>query len=122
MEIREAEIDCLIEEVFQKSGEVFLNKTLGFTLVKEAGIDLDKLVVVGHQLGGLTALSASAGAKRVKAIATLDPQFTPYSEEITQGKLNIKDSQQAVCILETETFADEIDEKVGGSNGQQADL
>lgn len=73
MEIREAEIDCLIEEVFQKSGEVFLNKTLGFTLVKEAGIDLDKLVVVGHQLGGLTALSASAGAKRVKAIATLDP-------------------------------------------------
>lgn len=93
MEIREAEIDCLIEEIFQNSGEVFLKKTLGFTLAKEACIDLEKLVVIGHQLGGLTALSASAGEKRVKAVATLDPWLTPYSEEVTQGKFNIKDSK-----------------------------
>jgi len=79
MEIREAELDHLLSEMFEKT---FLSKSLGFVIAAEAGIDTSKLVVMGHQLGGLAALSVSAGDKRVKIVITLDPWFTPYNKEV----------------------------------------
>lgn len=88
MEIREAELDHLLSEMFEKT---FLSKSLGFVIAAEAGIDTSKLVVMGHQLGGLAALSVSAGDKRVKIVITLDPWFTPYNKEVQLGKFNIKD-------------------------------
>ena len=78
--------------------------------------------MMGHQLGGLTALSASAGDKRIKAIATIDPWFTPYNREVMLGKFNIKDPRQAVCIVESEGYAAEIDWKVEGLNSQNDDI
>lgn len=61
-------------------------------------------------------MSASAGDKRVKTVAAIDPWFTPYFKEVILGKFHIKDPNQAVCIVESEKFADEIDWKVRGIN------
>ena len=66
-------------------------------------------------------MSASAGDKRVKTVVCLDPWFTPYNKEVMLGKFHIKDPNQAVCIVETEGYADEIDCKVRGLNSQKDD-
>ena len=78
---------------------------------------------MGHQLGGLTALSIGASDKtqKVKAVAAIDPWFTPYHKEILLGHFKIKDPEKAVCIVESEGFADEIDWKVLGLNSQKED-
>ena len=66
-------------------------------------------------------MSVSVGDKRVKAIVAVDPWLAPYSGEIRNGKLSIKDSAQAVCFVESEDFAREIDRKVGGRSDQNGD-
>lgn len=71
MELRESELDNLLTEI---SASDFLTKTLGFTLTEpHSTLDLGKLVVMGVELGGLTALSTSAGDKRVNVVAAIDP-------------------------------------------------
>ena len=67
-------------------------------------------------MGGLAALSVSIGDKRVKVVACMDPWFTPYSTAVKKGIFAIKDISQAVCMLETENYADEVDHKVKGAN------
>lgn len=79
MELRETELDNLLTEV---SSPAFLTKTLGFTCSKAAALDLSRLVVMGVELGGLTALSTAAGDKRVKAVAAIDPWFSAYHQEV----------------------------------------
>lgn len=46
----------------------------------------------------------------------MDPWFTPYSAAVKKGIFAIKDISQAVCMLETENYADEVDHKVQGAN------
>lgn len=45
LSIREAELDSLMTEMRSES---FLTKRLGFTVDAKAGLDLAKLVVMGH--------------------------------------------------------------------------
>ena len=117
-------MDSLITQISDPN-RPFLTKTLGFTAIGEGKnvIDLENLVVMGHQLGGLTALSITASdkAKRIKAVVAIDPWFTPYHKEILHGHFKIKDSQKAVCIIESEGYAEEIDWKVLGLNSQKED-
>ena len=56
---------------------------------------------MGHELGGLTALSVAAGNKKVKAVVTIDPWLGPYSKEVAAGKFRIADANQALCIVES---------------------
>ena len=77
-------MDHLITEVTHHH---FISQIFGFTKIKDSdstssGIYLDKPIVMGHKLGGLTAISASVGDSRVKAVAVIDPWFTPYSKEV----------------------------------------
>ena len=65
-------------------------------------------------------LSAAAGNDKVKAVATIDPWFYPYSKEIGKSKFRIPDPNQAVCIIETDHFAKQVD-SITGSN-QKADI
>ena len=111
-------MDALMTEIRSES---FLTKRLGFTCDPTTSLDLDRLVVMGHKLGGLAALSVSIGDKRVKVVASIDPWFTPYSTEVQKGLFAVKDPTQAVCMLETEHFADEIDKKVKEVNSQRED-
>ena len=97
-------------------------KTLGFTVGGDAGIDCSSLVLMGHELGGLTALSVAAGDSRVKAVATIDPWLGPYNKMVTNGKFRISDADQALCIVESDGFANEIDAKVGEDSDQHRDI
>jgi len=81
---REEEVKELIDELYEK--DFFKQETLNFP--DDLKLDLDKLVVAGHSLGGCTALRVGSSDKRVKATLTNDPWLMPISEEITTDKLN----------------------------------
>ena len=57
-------------------GKTFLAKDVGL-VTKRAVLDFDKLVLWGHGLGGITALSAGIRDKRVTGIVGLDPWMFP---------------------------------------------
>ena len=59
LNLREAEIDRLIWQVMD--GDNLLDCKLCFSKTIDAGIDREGLILVGHELGGLTALSMAAG-------------------------------------------------------------
>ena len=64
-------------------------------------------------------MSVAAGDSkrhRIKAVAAIDPWFTPYHREVMLGHFHIRDPELAVCIVESEDFADQIDWKVLGLN------
>ena len=78
---------------------------------------------MGHELGGLAALSLAAGDSRVKSVCVIDPLLAPYSKEIRQGKLRIMDPAQALCVIESEAFCTELDSFVSdGGKNQRNDL
>jgi pimeloyl-ACP methyl ester carboxylesterase len=43
---------------------------------------LDNLTIIGHGLGGTTAVMAASKDKRVRRVITFDPWLTPLKEEI----------------------------------------
>lgn len=53
-------------------------------------------------------MMVGAGDERIKAIATIDPWLGPCSDEIGYDKFRMPDPNQALCIIETQSFADEV--------------
>ena len=72
---REQEVRELIDEFYQKN---FVEKTLKF----EVKLNLDKLIMSGHSMGGVTALRVGNFDKRIKCILVNDPWLMPIEEEI----------------------------------------
>jgi len=64
--------------ISQISEPNFLQNELNFP----SGLQLDfsKLICTGHSFGAMTAISSAAKDERIKAVATLDPWFLPYSK------------------------------------------
>jgi alpha-beta hydrolase superfamily lysophospholipase len=88
----------LIDELYQTD---FLKQTL--KLSQNVQLNLDKLIVSGHSMGGATALRVGNSDERVKGVLTNDPWLMPISEDITTDKLNFR-SGQHVFIANSEHF------------------
>ena len=58
---------------------------LGFS--DGATLDLDKLIVAGHSMGGATAIRVGAADPRVKCVLTFDPWLLSLSKELLSKKL-----------------------------------
>jgi len=43
---------------------------------------MSKLIIIGHSLGGLTAIDSTAKDKRITACLTIDPWFWPYKDDM----------------------------------------
>ena len=69
IEVRTREVRALIDEVCR---EGVMQKVLGDKNIKPK-LDLDKLIVAGHSMGGATALSAGDVDARIKAVLVHDP-------------------------------------------------
>ena len=83
VKVRETEMNGLIDQVFE---DKFLSINLDFEIT--ACLDLEKLTVSGHSMGGATALRVGHSDRRVKCILTHDPWLLPVNKEIFEGTLN----------------------------------
>ena len=92
--------------------KTFLSKDVGL-VTKRATLDLDKLVLWGHGLGGMTAISTGIADKRAKVIIGLDPWMFPYSYEIEQKKYGVQKKEQcSLQVIMTEKFPSECDSEI----------
>lgn len=81
----------------------FLSKDLP-TIGEKPKIDTNKIVVLGHELGGLTAISSSIDNKKVKFAAAIDPWMFPYSTNVRSGKMKFTNQRQNCLLITTERF------------------
>jgi len=89
----------LIDELFEKD---FVDQVLGFT--DGATLDLDKLIMAGHSMGGATAIRVGEADPRVKCVLTFDPWLLGLSKEIISKKLKGLNKDQAFLLLYSDTF------------------
>lgn len=82
----------------------FLQEKLGFD--EGCQLDLDRIVVAGHSMGGVTALRVAEADKRVKACLTLDPWLQPVKEDIRDGTFNGFNEGTAIFLLNSSSFFD----------------
>ena len=78
LSIREDEIAKLID---QMKGKTFLAKDVGM-VTKRASLDYDKIVLWGHGLGGITAISAGIRDRRISTMIGLDPWMFPCEDDV----------------------------------------
>jgi predicted dienelactone hydrolase len=76
VKIREEEVKALIDEISVKT---FMKNILQFEAVS---LDLNKLIMAGHSMGGATALRIANSEPRAKCVLTHDPWLLPINREI----------------------------------------
>jgi len=101
--VREGEIHSLINEIAEKG---FLQKRLFFE--EGFSLDLDKLVVAGHSMGGMAAILAARSNPYVKCLLTHDPWLMPAYQQILDGKITGFKEDQPTFLLNTATFHDRM--------------
>ena len=99
IELRQSEAIELIDELYQKN---FVDEVLGFT--DGATLDLNKLVMAGHSMGGATAIRVGEADPRVKCVLTFDPWLLALSKEILGKRLKGLNKDQAFLLLNSDTF------------------
>ena len=78
VETRVAEINALVNEM---ESETFLADVLGFP--KNVSVDMSTLAVMGHGLGGTSALlAADRDHERIKACCPMDASFSSYQDDL----------------------------------------
>ena len=98
--IREKEVIQLIDDIYQTD---FLQKKLGFN--EEIRLDMDKLIMCGHSMGGITSIATAAKDDRIKAVLTMDPWLWPYKESIQV--LKPKKKMPFLHLLSEKQYTDE---------------
>ena len=83
VKVRENESKLLIDYISAKN---FAQDNL--FMDNRVTLDLQKLLMTGHSMGGATALRVGNSDKRVKSILTHDPWLAPLSQEIVEGTFN----------------------------------
>ena len=68
--------------------DYFLTNNLEFS--RNISLDMKTLTVMGHSLGGLTAIATAAKDKRIKATCAVDAWFYPYATCL--GEIVVKDT------------------------------
>jgi len=83
---------------------LFLKNVLGFP--NAPVLDLAKLTLAGHSMGGGTAIKTAWNDKRVKCVLTHDPWLSPLRDEISdpRGFKKKFDADQSLFILNSEAF------------------
>ena len=83
---------------------LFLKNVLGFN--NKPVLDLEKLTVAGHSMGGGTAIKTAWNDKRVKCVLTHDPWLSPLRDEINdpRGFKKKFSADQSLLILNSEGF------------------
>ena len=84
-------------------GKTFLAKDVGM-VTKRASLDYDKIVLWGHGLGGITAISAGIRDKRISAMISLDPWMFPCQDDVPQMIKGLTGKQKPIQIISTEKF------------------
>jgi len=82
--MRKTEIKCFLDFMEE---EDFTTKYLEFD--PSVKIDLDKIVLGGHSMGGMTTIEASKDEKRIKAVFTFDPWLWCRLDEIRDHSYGI---------------------------------
>ena len=84
LEIRESEMGSLITQICGTVNKEpsFIQRDLKQIVAEKAKVDIEKVVLFGHEFGGLSSITSSIGNNKVRAIAALDPWMTPCSASI----------------------------------------
>ena len=88
-----------------KKEQKFLAKDLP-NFGEKPRLDVNKIVVMGTELGGLAAISSAKGSSKIKFVASIDPWTFPYSTMIKAGKLKV---DHPTLIISTSSFTKERD-------------
>ena len=64
------------------------------------GLDMSKLTISGHSLGGITAIGTAVRDARIKVCLPMDPWFFPYQDNHSNMSLPQKTS---LLLISTET-------------------
>lgn len=99
LDIRVDEVRTLIDVI---SREDFLQK--GLLMNKDARLDIDKLIVAGHSMGGSTALQVAEQDPRVKATLVNDPWLFGIRDKIDSSQYKGFRNDMPALLLNTYTF------------------
>ena len=102
VKVRENETKLLIDFI---SKPTFMKEELGL----DSEMDIGKLVMAGHSMGGATALRVGESDERVRCVVTHDPWLTPLHKEISAGTFTRYRKEQSVLLLNTEKFMEVSD-------------
>lgn len=96
---REQEMKMLIDCISLPS---FATQFLKFK--SDSILDLPKLVMAGHSMGGAASIRVGHSDPRVKCILTHDPWLMPVHKEIYAKKIGSMGKDKSYFVLNTETF------------------
>ena len=78
------------------------DQKLGFSKENRFALDLDKLCVSGHSMGGCTAFRAAQSDDRIKCCLTLDMWLLPMHKEVFANKFT--GLSKPLFMINSETF------------------
>lgn len=96
-EFQRPHLDIRIEDIKSLIHHIKANE-----VPKIGAIDMSKLVMAGHSMGGITAIDACNQIKEFKCCITLDPFFGPRFDKMEGSDDFIV--TQPLCIINTELF------------------
>ena len=90
--MRAEEVKLLVNNLAQVSEVLFGD---------ESRVDLERVAVMGHSFGGITAINACLDNEKVKAVVALDPWFSPVGDQVAAKKYKLKSKNPSTLIVNT---------------------